>query len=166
MLGTNIEDPYGRWTKAAATDTIDLLNIHRHIFALRSAGGFVAYEYQDGPMPDLSAINEAFLTEFILYLVRNNLSSLLGLQVRLEGVPESMFELILNQGTIMLDKAAVHGCLLLGKLGGYSSSRMESHARVLLTKRTQRRLLETIKRSTPASLSRNLPASLTSRRLF
>ena len=110
MLGTNIEDPYGRWTKAAATDKIDLRNIHGHIFALRSAGGFVAYEYQDGPMPDLSAINEAFLTKFILYLVRNNLSSLLGLQVRLEGVPESMFELILDQGTIMLDEAAVHGC--------------------------------------------------------
>ena len=110
MLGTNIEDPYGRWTKATATDTIDLSKIHGHIFALRSAGGFVAYEYQDGPMPDLSAINKAFFAELALYLARNNLSSLLGLQVRLEGVPESMFELILDQGTIMLDETAIHGC--------------------------------------------------------
>lgn len=61
-------------------------------------------------MPDLSAINEAFFTELVLYLVRNNLSSLLGLQVLLEGVPESMFELVLDQGTIMLEEAAVHDC--------------------------------------------------------
>lgn len=110
MLRTSIENPCGRWTKATAVDAVDLSKIHGHIFALHSAGGFVAYEYQDGPMPDLSVIKEAFFTEFILYLVRNNLSSLLGLQVRLEGVPESMFELILDQGTIMLDEAAVHGC--------------------------------------------------------
>lgn len=110
MLGTSIENPCGRWTKATAVDAVNLSKIHGHIFALHSAGGFVAYEYQDGPMPDLSAIKEAFFTEFILYLVRNNLSSLLGLQVRLEGVPESMFEFILDQGTIMLDEAAVHGC--------------------------------------------------------
>lgn len=110
MLGTNIEDPYGRWTKATATETIDLSKIHGHIFTLHPAGGFVAYKYQDGPVPDLSAINEAFFAELGLYLARNDLSSLLGLQVHLEGVPKSMFELILDQGTIMLDKTAVHSC--------------------------------------------------------
>lgn len=77
MLGTNIEDPHGRWTKATATETIDLGKIHGHIFALRPTGGFVAYEYQDGPVPDLSAINEAFFAELVLYLARNDLSSLL-----------------------------------------------------------------------------------------
>ena len=110
MLGTNIEDPYRHWTKATATDTINLSKIHGHIFALHPAGGFVTYEYQDGSMPDLSTINEAFFAELVLYLARNDLSSLLRLQVRLEGVPESMFELILDQGTIMLDETAIHGC--------------------------------------------------------
>jgi len=110
MLGTNIEDPYGRWTKATATDAIELSKVHGHIFALRPAGGFVAYEYQDGPMPDLSAIRDDFFGELASYLTTNDLSSLLGLQVRLGGVPESMFELILDQGTIMLDKTAVRGC--------------------------------------------------------
>jgi hypothetical protein len=110
MLGTNIKNPYGRWTKTTETDTIDFSKIHGHIFALRPAGGFVAYEYQDGPMPDLSDIDEAFFAELVSYLARNNLSHLLGLQILLEGVPESMFELVLDQGTIMLDEAAVHGC--------------------------------------------------------
>ncbi len=61
-------------------------------------------------MPDLSAINKAFFPELALYFARNNLSSLLRLQVRLEGVPKRMFELILDQGTIMLDETAIYSC--------------------------------------------------------
>lgn len=109
MLGTNIEDPCGRWTKATVTDMIELNKVHGHIFALRPPVGFVAYGYQDGPMPDLSAISDNFFAELASYLTSNDLTSLLGLQVRLEGVPESMFELILDQGTVMLDEAAVRG---------------------------------------------------------
>ena len=110
MLGTNIEEPYGRWTKVTATEMIDPSEIHGHVFALSPAGGFVAYEYQDGPVPDLSTINDAFFAELSRYLAKNDLSSLLGLQVRVEGVPESIVELILDQGTIILDGSAVHGC--------------------------------------------------------
>lgn len=61
-------------------------------------------------MPDLSGIDKAFFSEFISYLITYNLASILGLQVRLGGMPKSMFGLVLGQGTIMLDEAAVHGC--------------------------------------------------------
>lgn len=104
MLGTNIENFCGRWTKTTATDMIELNKIYGHIFALRPPVGFVAYEYQDGPMPDLSAISDNFFAELASYLTSNDLISLLGFQVRLEGVPENMFEFIFDQGTVMLKK--------------------------------------------------------------
>lgn len=44
MLWTNIKDPHGRWTKATAIGPIELSKVHGHMFALRPAGGFVAYE--------------------------------------------------------------------------------------------------------------------------
>jgi hypothetical protein len=34
MLGTGFENPYGRWTKVTALDTVDLSKIHGHISAL------------------------------------------------------------------------------------------------------------------------------------
>ena len=100
----------GRWTKATATEMIDLSEIHGHIFTLHPAGGFVAYEYQNGPVPDLSTMTDAFFAELSWYLAKNDLSSLPRLQVSVEGLPEGMFELILDQGTIILDGTAVHGC--------------------------------------------------------
>ncbi|KAF3484275.1 uncharacterized protein GIQ15_03599 [Arthroderma uncinatum] len=81
MLGTNFENPCGRWTKPKTINEVDLNNVHGHIFALTSAHDFVAYEYQDGPMPDLSGIEPAFFTELIAYLIDNRLSAVLGLQV-------------------------------------------------------------------------------------
>jgi len=79
-------------------------------FTLHFADEFVAYEYQDDSMLDLFVIKKVFFIEFILYLIRNNLSSLLELQIHLKSVSESMFELILNQETIMLNETAVHDC--------------------------------------------------------
>ncbi|KAJ5989710.1 hypothetical protein N7481_004920 [Penicillium waksmanii] len=59
MLGTNFESPSLRWTKV--TD-IDKINHSR-----------------DGPLPDLSGVGPGFLDEFIDYIVKNNLASLIGL---------------------------------------------------------------------------------------
>ena len=96
MLRINIENSYERWTKITKINMINVSKIHEHIFALHSADEFVAYEYQNDLMLNLFAINEVFFTELVLYLIRNNLSFLLELQILLENVSESMFEFVLN----------------------------------------------------------------------
>lgn len=88
---------------------VDLGIVHGHIFVLTS-DGFIAYEYQDGPMPDLSSVGKEFFTDFIDYLITNDLTNLLGLQVLIDGMDQTMWELILDQGTVMLDAAVVRGC--------------------------------------------------------
>ncbi|KAM0271145.1 hypothetical protein ACHAQH_009177 [Verticillium albo-atrum] len=86
-------------------------SVHGHIFVLTN-GGLRAYEFQDGPLPDLSNVGQGFLAEFSRYITANNLAGLIGLQV-LGGGPcshLSMFELVLDQGTIMLDSSIVKSC--------------------------------------------------------
>jgi len=109
MLGSNFENPCGRWTKVTEIDAVELSTVHGHIFVL-TRDGFIAYEYQDGPMPNLSSVGKEFFTDFVDYLVTNGLTDLLGLQVLIDGMDHSMWELILDQGTVMLDEAAVRGC--------------------------------------------------------
>jgi hypothetical protein len=105
MLGTNFENPYLRWTKVTDIKKINPAGVHGHIFAL-TKDGLCAYEIQDGPLPDFSGIGQGFLDEFIHYIVENNLISLVGLQVL--GCGDCpMSELILDQGTVMLDSSAV-----------------------------------------------------------
>lgn len=105
MLGTNFENPSLRWTKVTDIDKIDPLRVHGHIFAF-TKDGLCAYELQDGPLPDLSGVGPRFLDEFSNYIVKNNLTSLIGLQVLGCG-DYSMSELILDQGTVILDSSYV-----------------------------------------------------------
>ncbi|KAL6364214.1 hypothetical protein LRP88_02130 [Fusarium phalaenopsidis] len=109
LLGTNFEEPKGRWARVTPVEKIDPATIHGHIFVF-TKDGLCAYEYQDGPMPDLSGVGEGFLKEFVEYLVANNLTDLLGLQVLTECGGQSMSELILDNGTIMLDNSVIKGC--------------------------------------------------------
>jgi hypothetical protein len=90
-------------------DAVDLSIVHGHIFVLTS-DGFIAYEYQDGPMLDLSSVGKEFFAGFIDYLITNDLTNLLGLQVLVDGMDQTMWELILDQRTVMLDAAVVRGC--------------------------------------------------------
>ncbi|KAJ5291518.1 hypothetical protein N7478_000769 [Penicillium angulare] len=105
MLGTNFESPPLRWTKVTDIDNIDPSCVHGHIFAL-TKDGLCAYELQDGPLPDLSGVGPRFLDEFIIYIVKNDLTSLIGLQVLGCG-NYSMSELILDKGTVMLESTYV-----------------------------------------------------------
>ena len=88
---------------------MDLSNVHGHIFLLTDHG-FHPYEYQTGPVPDLSDVDSAFLPELADYLNTNNLSMLVGLQV-IDQNPAHMLELILPQGTVMLDVSNLNGCV-------------------------------------------------------
>ncbi|EFY92562.1 hypothetical protein J3459_015275 [Metarhizium acridum] len=101
MLGSNFENPSLRWTKVTDIDEIDPSRVHGHILALYQ-GGLCAYELQDGPLPDLSGVGPGFLDEFINYIIKKNLTSLIGLQI-LGCSDGSMSELILDQATVMVE---------------------------------------------------------------
>ncbi len=88
---------------------MDLSNTHGHIF-IHTDHGFHPYECQAGPLPDLSGVNSAFLPELAEYLIANELSELVGLQV-IDPNPIHMLELILPQGTVMLDGSVLNGCV-------------------------------------------------------
>ncbi|KAI1200081.1 hypothetical protein F5X97DRAFT_321834 [Nemania serpens] len=105
MLGANFENPKLRWTKATEIESIDTASIHGHIFVF-TEDGLCAYEFQEGPLPDLSGVGHGFLTDFVNYIVQNNLTNLIGLQV-LGCCDGSMSELILDHGTVMLDSSVV-----------------------------------------------------------
>lgn len=116
MLGSNFSNPLGRWSKITRIDSFDPTTIHGHIFVL-TTDGFRAYEYQEGPIPDLSGVDDAFYSAFVEYLVTHNLSDLVGLQVLFEDRPGSMWELLLDDGTVMLDASAVQDCVPLRQTG-------------------------------------------------
>jgi hypothetical protein len=108
MLGVNYENPYCRWARVTKISTVNLSNVHGHIFVLTDHG-FHPYEYQTGPMPDLSRVDKAFLPELTDYLNRNNLAKLIGLQV-VDDNPAQLLEFILPQATVMLDESNLIGC--------------------------------------------------------
>ena len=87
----------------------DLDTLHGHIFILTDHG-FHPYEYQCGPMPDTCDVASNFLTELADYLVVNNLTILVGLQV-IDPKARPMFELILPGGTVMVDVSNLNGCI-------------------------------------------------------
>jgi hypothetical protein len=94
-LGSNFENPCDRWTKVTEIDTIELSTIHRHIFVF-TRDSFIVYEYQDGPILNLSSVRKEFFANFIDYLVTNGLTNLLGLQVLINGIDHNIWEFILD----------------------------------------------------------------------
>lgn len=105
MLGTNFKNPTLRWANVTEIENINPSTVHGHIFIF-TEDGLHAYEFQQGPPPDLSGVGQGFLSDFVNYIVRNNLTNLIGLQV-LGYCNDSMSELILDQGTVMLDSSIV-----------------------------------------------------------
>lgn len=67
-------------------------------------------------MPDSSQISDTFLIELADFLDTNNLVMLIGLQV-LDRYPSYMLELVLPQGTIMLNISDLNGCVLTRQTG-------------------------------------------------
>ncbi|KAL2014979.1 hypothetical protein VTK56DRAFT_6637 [Thermocarpiscus australiensis] len=115
LVGVNYEVPRCRWAKATAFRDIDFSNVHGHIFVLTDHG-FHPYEYQAGPVPDLSQVDDAFFTELADFLNTNKLETLVGLQI-IDPHPLHMLELVLPQGTIMLDVSSVNGCVPTRRTG-------------------------------------------------
>ncbi|KAL9082515.1 MAG: hypothetical protein Q9165_008873 [Trypethelium subeluteriae] len=84
---------------------IDPTTIHGHVFASVD-GVLYAYKFQNRALPDVSGVNKEFLPAFMDYIGKNNLTGLIRLQV-LCGDDDPMSELILDDGTVMLDSAIV-----------------------------------------------------------
>ncbi|KAI0859345.1 hypothetical protein F4860DRAFT_526344 [Xylaria cubensis] len=137
MLGTNFEDLKLRWTKATEIEKIDTASIHGHIFVL-TENGLCAYELQEGPLPDLSGVGHGFLTDFVNYIVQNNLTNLIGLQV-LGCSDGSMSELLLDLGTVMLDSSVVKNTLPT-RTTGWSFDSVNGTPRVRQSNETHSRM--------------------------
>lgn len=111
MVGTNFQNPNMRWAKITNINELHESSIHGHIFVLTD-GGFRAYEFQDSPLPDFTNVGRDFLVEFARYVLDHNLADLIGLQVLGDGPCNNrgMSELILDQGTIILDNSLIKNC--------------------------------------------------------
>jgi len=95
MLEQKFKNPCGCWTKSTDNSTIDLNAVHGHIFVLKN-NEFLAYEYQDEPLPDLSDIEQNFVAKFVHYSTSNGLADFLGLQVLMDGMNCDVWEPILE----------------------------------------------------------------------
>lgn len=95
-----------RWTRSVSNEALDPSNIHGHIFQV-TPDGLQAYEYQVGPMPDMSQVDDAFFSEFSSYLLKHRLESIVGLEVLIPQYKDQrVAELILSgHQTLMVDLA-------------------------------------------------------------
>lgn len=93
----------GSWTKPCAIGHLDAHNIHGHVFKLLPDGRFIAYEYCEGSPPaSLASVNSLFFRELMNYLLENNLTDLIGLEVLHENQPQRMVEFEMHGGATIL----------------------------------------------------------------
>ena len=101
MLGIDFENPLGRWTKVTSTDTI-----HGHIFVL-SGDGSPPMSIRAGPCLIFSVSTRIVFADFVNYLSTNSLTSVVGLQILIDGMNQAM-----------LDAAVVRDCFP-ARIGGF-----------------------------------------------
>lgn len=102
MLGHNFTDPSGCWIRPISMEEVNLVEVHGHIFKLVDEDRFVAYEYVEGGVNDLSSISTDFFKELAGYVRSNGLGETVGLQVRGQAT-ENMVEFDFGDcGTVML----------------------------------------------------------------
>ncbi|KAI0118678.1 hypothetical protein GGR51DRAFT_554367 [Nemania sp. FL0031] len=97
-----------RWTNVTEIESIDI-TVYGHIFYF-TEDGLCAYGLQQGPLPDLSGVRPEFLTEFWRYIVKSNLTDLIGLQV-LGFCERPMLDVVLDQKTVMMGSSVVKNTL-------------------------------------------------------
>lgn len=103
MYGKDLTSIRGCWTKPTNLEDLNLQEIHGHIFCLTPEGKFQAYEYREGFSAPLD-VDPAFFQELAEYLLVNQITSLLGLQVLNKTISPLMCEFVMqNDGTVMLE---------------------------------------------------------------
>jgi hypothetical protein len=110
MLGHTLTEPSGCWTKPVSIEEVDLAAVHGHIFKLVAGDRFVAYEYAEGRVNDLSDISPDFIKELVDYLRSNSLEEAVGLQILGHATGNKVEFDLGDCGTVMLnDQDARHG---------------------------------------------------------
>lgn len=67
MVGTNVAGLSACWNKPTKMADVDLINIHGPIFKLVDDEHFVAYEFEEGVVNNLSSCSADFFAEFALF---------------------------------------------------------------------------------------------------
>lgn len=112
MVGTNIADLSACWNKPTKMADVDLTNIQGHIFKLVNNERFVAYEFQEGAVNNLSSCSADFFVEFTRYLLAEGLQDIIGLQIRGGSVDDMVEFDLTNHGTVMMkEQDAQHGAI-------------------------------------------------------
>ena len=84
--------------------------VQGHIFKLVTEDRFVAYEYAEGRVNDLSDISFDFIKELVYYLNSNSLEEVVGLQILGQAAGVKVEFDLGDYGTVMLnDEDARHG---------------------------------------------------------
>ncbi|KAG8427153.1 hypothetical protein J3459_007467 [Metarhizium acridum] len=81
MLRHILTEPSGYWTKPVTIEELDLATVQGHIFKLVAGDRFVAYEYTERRVNDVSDISFDFIRELVDYLRFNSLEGAVGLQI-------------------------------------------------------------------------------------
>ena len=110
MVGRQLTDPSGCWTRPAPLEDVNLKEVHGHIFMLVGEDRFVAYEYVEGRVTDFSGIESGFFKELATFVRLKGLERTIGLQIR-GSATEEMIEFDFGGcGTVMLNaQDADHG---------------------------------------------------------
>lgn len=113
MVGKTDEDGC-RWTQPLLMDLVienaGEQGVHGHIW-IDTGHGFHPYEYQFGPMPDLSGVNDNLLTEFADYLRDHRLRNLIALEILIRPL-STVYEIPLDGpfGTFTAERSRIQGC--------------------------------------------------------
>ncbi len=106
MLGQPMAKLDACWTRPTSAKDVALGDVHGHIFVLGADDQFMPYEYRQGPPPQITANEAAFISAVQAYLVQKNLASLIGIQLLSgDSTSKDMQEFVLsdNHGTVMMD---------------------------------------------------------------
>ncbi|KIV98873.1 uncharacterized protein PV09_09367 [Verruconis gallopava] len=112
LLGSTWSKPYCRWTTATEIEGTDWSETGGAVFIL-TAEGWHPYEYLRKDKPDLSCVKPGFLPQITEYLVSNQLSQILGLQIldRSLRTDQHLIELSLREMSVMFFASDLKGCV-------------------------------------------------------
>jgi len=113
MYGKPMTRLQGYLTCPTSVAELDFSELHGHIFALGPDGRFRAYEFREGPPPNMTDGDSAFVAAMQDHLLEKGLDNLIGFEVLNNADKgKNMQEFVLSgdrwQGTAMLDAKATN----------------------------------------------------------
>jgi len=91
------------WTEKVQNKKLNPNELCGRNFLFDSQRGFCPYEFHQGPLPDLSKVDPDFFQQFINYLYKHSLTSILGLKYIVPDLPATdMLEFIFPECRLLL----------------------------------------------------------------